>query len=451
MVRNIEGIIMSNSLYFKLFLFVTLTAFSVSSCTLKSVKHTFKELTPYEKYMQDLEAANLHQRPMVQQWLAEGERAMRDSTFITLPLSETGSFLSHEPEARSYKFDARDGQVLTLKGATSSTGNAKLFVDLFLWKDNQWKVEASADTVLDLTYEFQRDAKCLLRIQPELLVNAYYSLQLQLTPVLINPVKGASNKSIQSFYGDRRDGGKRSHEGIDIFAKKGTPVIAPTSGTVSRVGYSRLGGKVVWMHDSKRGHSYYFAHLDSQYVHAGQNVKQGDILGVVGNTGNARYTPPHLHFGIYQSKAKDPLYYVKTLEALTDETMLDTSFQIAPFKTIAKTSALLSGPSTSSKVILNLEKNQYVRVVAQSREWFRVSLPDKVEGYVLKKQIAPVQAGDPFTLKNAAQIRAGVHPHAPVIHELTSDSTVELLANFKQHHYIKTSEGLFGWVTLNTL
>ena len=442
---------MNVSIYIKLLFGVTLMILVVSSCTLKSVKHTFKELTPYEKYMKDLEAANLHGRPMVKQWIAEGERAMRDSVRVTLPLSETGSFLSHEPEARSYKFEARDGQVLTLKGATSSTGNAKLFVDLFLWKDDQWKVQASADSILELTYEFERDAKCLIRIQPELLVNAYYSLQLQLTPVLINPVKGASNKSIQSFYGDQRDGGKRSHEGIDIFAKKGTPVVAPTSGVVSRVGYSRLGGKVVWMHDKKRGHSYYFAHLDSQYVQTGQNVNQGDVLGVVGNTGNARFTPPHLHFGIYQSRSKDPLYYVKTLEALTEKTVLDTSFRVAAFKTVAKTSPLLSGPNASSKEILMLDRNHFVRVVAQSRDWYRVSLPDKIEGYVLKKDIAPVRSGDPVKLKETAQVRTGISPYAPVIDELTNDTTIELLASFKEHRYIKTSDGLFGWVTLNTL
>jgi murein DD-endopeptidase MepM/ murein hydrolase activator NlpD len=80
------------------------------------------------------------------------------------------------------------------------------------------------------------------------------------------------------------------------------------------------------MYDQKRRHSYYFAHLDSQYVRAGQRVKQGDTLGTVGNTGNARFTPAHLHFGIYQSRSKDPLHYIKTLDAVANMAPLDTTY-----------------------------------------------------------------------------------------------------------------------------
>lgn len=58
------------------------------------------------------------------------------------------------------------------------------------------------------------------------------------------------------------------------------------------------GGKVVWMRDEARGMSLYYAHLDSQHVAAGAYVRPGDTLGFVGKTGNARTTPPHLHFGI---------------------------------------------------------------------------------------------------------------------------------------------------------
>ncbi len=115
----------------------------------------------------------------------------------------------------------------------------------------------------------------------------------------MNPVAGATKKSIISIYGDARDNGRR-HEGIDIVAPRGTIVVAPSEGEITDVGYNSLGGKVIWMKDAKQKRAYYFAHLDSQIVKKGMIVKQGDTLGTVGNTGNARRTRSHLHFGIYK-------------------------------------------------------------------------------------------------------------------------------------------------------
>lgn len=132
-------------------------------------------------------------------------------------------------------------------------------------------------------------------------------------PSLINPVLGATKKSIISFFGDARDGG-RKHEGIDIVAPKGTIVIAPCEGEITEVGYNSLGGKVIRMRDHKHKCSYYFAHLDSQVVAKGTMVKRGDTLGTVGNTGNARRTRPHLHFSIYKKDGRTPVDYIRSKE-----------------------------------------------------------------------------------------------------------------------------------------
>src|SRR5690606_11205988 len=127
-----------------------------------------------------------------------------------------------------------------------------------------------------------------------------------------NPVAHAAKQHIGSFFGDARDGGGRQHEGIDIFAARHTPVVAAADGRVHRVGTSRLGGKVVWLRLDSQPVSLYYAHLDSQIATAGQTVKTGDTLGLMGNTGNARTTPPHLHFGIYGATgAIDPLPFVQ--------------------------------------------------------------------------------------------------------------------------------------------
>ena len=91
----------------------------------------------------------------------------------------------------------------------------------------------------------------------------------------------------------------RSHEGIDIFAKRGTPIQATTQGIVSKVGEDALGGHVV-MIIGPGGAGHYYAHLE-EYADISPNdwVNTGDIIGYVGNSGNAKGTPPHVHYGIY--------------------------------------------------------------------------------------------------------------------------------------------------------
>lgn len=128
---------------------------------------------------------------------------------------------------------------------------------------------------------------------------------------LIFPVSGKSN--IGSYWGDARDAGGRKHEGIDVFASKGTPVVAVTDGYVMEVTDDAIGGKSVTIQSDDYSWRSYYAHLDVQKVTKGQLVKKGQLIGAVGNTGNAKSTPPHLHFGIYEySGAIDPLPYVKT-------------------------------------------------------------------------------------------------------------------------------------------
>lgn len=128
---------------------------------------------------------------------------------------------------------------------------------------------------------------------------------------LVFPISGKSN--IGSYWGDTRDGGARKHEGIDIFAAKGTPVVAVADGYVLEVAEDGIGGKTVTIQSDDYTWRSYYAHLDEQKVSTGQLVKKGQLIGTVGNTGNAKTTPSHLHFGIYESSgAIDPLPYVKT-------------------------------------------------------------------------------------------------------------------------------------------
>ena len=93
------------------------------------------------------------------------------------------------------------------------------------------------------------------------------------------------------------------HHGDDIFAPLGTPVLAVSKGVVFSVGWNDLGGNRLWLRDLK-GNQYYYAHLSAYSPLAvnGGRVNAGDVLGFVGNTGDAINTPYHLHFEIHPRK-----------------------------------------------------------------------------------------------------------------------------------------------------
>lgn len=131
------------------------------------------------------------------------------------------------------------------------------------------------------------------------------------------PVRGVQPRQLRDTWHGARGGGRR-HEGIDIFAPRGTPVHSATEGIVLRVGTNRLGGQVVWVL-GPGGQRHYYAHLDRfADVSAGTQVRAGTVLGYVGNTGNAASTPPHLHYGVYEAGGAINPYPILQADAGTD-------------------------------------------------------------------------------------------------------------------------------------
>ena len=122
------------------------------------------------------------------------------------------------------------------------------------------------------------------------------------------PVQGVAPRQVADTFGAPR-GADRTHEGVDIFAARGTPVASTTRGVVLAIRERGLGGRQVWVL-GPAGERHYYAHLDdwAPALAEGHVVQPGTPLGTVGNTGNARTTPPHLHYGVYGSEgALDPL------------------------------------------------------------------------------------------------------------------------------------------------
>ncbi|HEX8037855.1 MAG TPA: M23 family metallopeptidase [Chryseosolibacter sp.] len=413
---------------------------------LRSMKTVFDPVSPYDEYAESLKKAGLSNASMAKEWFAAGQRVFNDSVSVPMPFSESGYFTASAAEARSYRFKAQEGQLLTVRGVLKSKRDAKIFLDVFIRDGQEWERLASADSTSVIAHEFTSDEECVVRLQPELLVNGYYTISISLTPVLINPVYGATNRSIGSFYGAPRDEGKRLHEGVDIFAKRGTAVLAPADGYITRVGVSKLGGKVVWMRDSRRDHSYYFAHLDSQMVKPGMRVFKGYVLGLVGNTGNARNTASHLHFGIYRYGSKDPLGFIRAFDTIDTPLQVDTAFHRQALKVRRAEIRLMAGPSGRSMVKASLLKDTYVTVIGESHGWYRIALPDDRQGYVMKKNLIALRGGNVIRLDSTRVLLSEIRLDAIPITTLRANSSVEVLARFDNFEFVRTEKGKAGWL-----
>lgn len=128
---------------------------------------------------------------------------------------------------------------------------------------------------------------------------------------VLMPVYGRSVSQIADTWMAPREEG-RIHEGQDIFAPKGTPVLSGTGGYITWLANGKVGGNSVSIVGAG-GRRYYYAHLDrfANGLRVGQKISTDTIIGFVGNTGNAETTPSHLHFGIYSlRKPINPLLFL---------------------------------------------------------------------------------------------------------------------------------------------
>jgi peptidoglycan LD-endopeptidase LytH len=100
--------------------------------------------------------------------------------------------------------------------------------------------------------------------------------------------------SFVDTFGAARSGG-RAHQGNDIMAPYGARELAVTDGVVSDEHSNILGGITLYLRGDD-GNEYYYAHLSRYAVPQGTRVRAGQLVSYVGNTGDARYTAPHLHF-----------------------------------------------------------------------------------------------------------------------------------------------------------
>lgn len=342
---------------------------------------------PRDRYESRLLASSIGKSSLYHMWSEEARRALRSGLSIRPSFREIVHFPVDQPLAVSYRLEMRRGQKLHVKLERRSF-DGQLFAELFeeIGSDNAvYRLVQSADAKKnEITFEATADGVHVLRLQPELLKGGDVAITVTTAAALTFPVRGRTTQAIGSVFGDARDGGARSHEGIDIFAERGTDVLAVADGIITNVSETPIGGRVVWQHDTARGVEYYYAHLNSQKVHPGQQVRAGQVIGTVGNTGNARATRPHLHFGVYRPGrvAIDPVPFIYDAPADAVLPVLVDLNRLGNWTEVREPATLHASPAADAAVLAHVPAGARLRVLSGVREWHRVQLEDGTRGFV---------------------------------------------------------------------
>lgn len=408
--------------------------------------------TPHEAYADALQEAGLAGAALGVEWLGAAARSLADAVPVSLPHREAVYVSASEPRAFAYRVAVAQGQRLSVLVARESRAPVRVFIDAFdAPRDSTARPErrASADSTSNLlVVEADEPDTLLVRIQPELLRDVRLTITIEVRGALAFPVAGRDTRAVRSFFGAPRDAGARSHHGIDIFAPRGTPVIAAAGGRAF-VRENRLGGKVIFVRDPLRRVSLYYAHLDSQLVSSGDEVQVGDTIGLVGNTGNARSTPPHLHFGIYRrgQGPRNPYTYVHHPRAAVPPIGRDSALVGRLARVGAATATMRSVPESDGEIVGQLPRRQVLRVIGVGGGWARTETAGGAAGYVRVRQL--VAATSPLgseRLRTVAMLRDAPAPTALVKASLAPGERVDVLGAEEGARLVRAASGLTGWL-----
>jgi murein DD-endopeptidase MepM/ murein hydrolase activator NlpD len=408
----------------------------------------FSKTSLHEQYAKKLIDAGLKETALGRQWFSAADKALSTPVKISLPYKEVGYFPADNPRAVGLQFSVKHGEKLNFELNKKPTVAFALYTDL-------WEVDESGKTsrinFFDTSktiffYEVEETTNYILRIQPELLRSGEYTLSIAVGASLGYPVAGKS-ASIGSLWGDPRDAGARKHQGIDIFAPSRTPVIAAEDGFVSTVNENNLGGKVVWMRPKGKNYTLYYAHLDEQLVSSGQRVKKGDTLGLMGNTGNARTTSPHLHFGIYSiGGAVDPLPFVNPITKKPPDVSIPTEKLLLNYRLTHPTKVAVNDN------IISLKANTLLYPVSATNNSFRFKLPDEHISVLPMKSVQVAETAiKKMKIKDSTFVLEQPTINSPRKTSITKPSSLSVLGYFNDFAYVKTETGIEGWLQMKFL
>jgi hypothetical protein len=238
---------------------------------------------------------------------------------------------------------------------------------------------------------------------------------------------------------------------VDIFTRRHTPVIAPSKAFVRRVSESDIGGLNIWLQDVKRGLHLYFAHLQTQDVEQNTYVEPGQRIGTVGNTGNARRTPPHLHFGIYVrgEGPVDPVNFIKKINSMPEEIKADTEILGQWARSNQSLVSLKATAASRSLKITRLNPHTAMKIQAAAGDDYRVLLPDGLSGYVPARQIELAsesleiqQADTPYEVKTAP------NEYATVVEKINGGDEFDILGHYDGYMLVRTHQEKVGWLMI---
>ncbi len=409
--------------------------------------------SPRDEYVRTLEQADLHRTALGRDWIAVGDASLGVATRVAAPHREAVHLPAGEPRAVAWRIPLRRGDRFIASADVAMDPLGRVFVDLFSaprdTTETFERVASAPDRGTSIDVEIRRDGDYVLRAQPELLRGGRIVVTITTGPTLAFPVAGRDARIARSLFGAPRDAGRRSHHGVDLFAPRGTPVVAAAPGIVRRVGETDLGGNVVWLLDTRREQSLYYAHLDRQLVNAGDIVQVGDTLGLVGTTGNARNTPPHLHFGIYRrgQGPVDPLPFIDTRRGEPPEITADTSLfgarlRIARAQVVMRPSPRANGDSTRA-----VPRSAVVTVLGAAGSWLRVRLPGGEAGFVAANAVQ--RLAQPITVLSreaGVVLRERPNPAAAIVDSLGSRARLSVLGRYGRWLLVATERQREGWI-----
>jgi murein DD-endopeptidase MepM/ murein hydrolase activator NlpD len=412
----------------------------------------FIATTPHQEYVRQLQQVGLDRTALGRDWIAAATEALARPVDVDAPYREARYLDPGLAVAVAYRIVLERGQLLVVRldVGDSVRADGRYFLDLFFTPDSltpPWPVAAADSSGRELEYVALRPGTYVLRIQPELLRGGRVFVSLSARASLGFPVAGRDMAGIRSRFGAPRDGGRREHQGVDIFAPRGTPVVAAVAGRVSRVHTSGLGGNVVWLRESGHDRRLYYAHLDRYAVAEGAWVEPGDTLGFVGNTGNARTTPPHLHFGIYMRGIGpvDPHFHLydppHDAEGFNGDTAL-----VGRWARLGRAGAVVrSRPRAAAPPVDTLPGFTPIGLLAGSGRWYRARLPDGHEGYVAVPETEGLDPLDTTTVIAGSLLRWPDPGGAPM-DSLSIGDTVPVLGRFGGYALVEWTGGRHGWV-----
>lgn len=369
---------MKSSIWSFVFLLILLPA--VSCDGLKVPKNIF-ETSERIKYERSFSGAD----SIMTKWKANYSAASNNQLKITDATVISVFSDSTDAKALGYSLELKKGDLLQL-AILSPEKDRKIFVDII--PSNATVENSKSELIKNNLFSkvIENTGWHRVIIQPEIDYLSNFELHVYTQPSIAFPVAGKGNRDVQSFWGASRDGGGRSHEGVDIFASRGTPVVAVSKGFVTRTGNQGLGGRQVWLRDADTGNSYYYAHLDSIITEQGRDVQTGDTLGLVGNTGNAAGGATHLHFGIYTSGgAVDPYPYIRMRTAPKKTGIAEKT---KPSKKYLKAGTnLRAGAGTGYDIVSVLNSRTAVTITASQGKWYQGKTANGTEGFFISDRL----------------------------------------------------------------